>query len=357
MRAKGRALGKPGKLEGIQFCRGLAAILVVFYHAGRMLSLPQYIGHIALGGIFNFGNAGVDFFFTLSGFIIYFVHHRDIGNIQRLPRYVWNRATRIYPIYWFVTLIVVAMLFAKHDAQSLAFEHVIASWFLLPSNEWPILGVGWTLVHEVFFYTTFALAITSRFAARLVTALWAALIVTGFIWQPASPMIAFFVSPYHVQFALGALTAYFVLRGNVSMPSTYIFAGINIFVICAVGIDGGYVTYNPAFMRLLFGIASALVIFGTAKAEMQGSLSVSKSASFLGAASYSIYLLHVIAVGVLAKALGYAALEQRYPNLSLVVISIAAIAMGCILYATVEQPVMRAAKSLSRSRSTDTPPT
>jgi len=29
----------------------------------RGLALPQYAGHIAMGGFFNFGNAGVDFFF------------------------------------------------------------------------------------------------------------------------------------------------------------------------------------------------------------------------------------------------------------------------------------------------------
>ena len=65
------------RLVGIQAARGAAALLVVFYHAGRMLSLDQYVGNDPLRGLFRFGHAGVDFFFVLSGFIIYFVHHKD----------------------------------------------------------------------------------------------------------------------------------------------------------------------------------------------------------------------------------------------------------------------------------------
>ena len=110
-----------GKLLGIQFCRGIAAVLVVLYHAGRMLALPQYAGHVALGGVFNFGNAGVDFFFVLSGFIIFFVHEKDIGQTQRLPAYIWSRVTRIYPIYWLVTAIVLCLILmrpARNSARS-----------------------------------------------------------------------------------------------------------------------------------------------------------------------------------------------------------------------------------------------
>ena len=75
-----------GKLIGVQAARGIAALFVVLYHTGRMLSLEQYVGRDPWGGLFHFGHAGVDFFFVLSGFIIYYVHHKDIGTIGRAPR-------------------------------------------------------------------------------------------------------------------------------------------------------------------------------------------------------------------------------------------------------------------------------
>src|ERR1700690_1319738 len=92
-----------GRLLSIQAARGVASLAVIFYHAGGGVALPQYVGFIPLGGFFNFGHAGVDFFFVLSGFIIYFVHHRDIGHPASLPRYTWRRLTRVLPIYWVVT--------------------------------------------------------------------------------------------------------------------------------------------------------------------------------------------------------------------------------------------------------------
>ena len=98
---------KRERLDGVQAARGAAALLVVLYHCGRMLSLPQYVGRIPLGNVFEFGHAGVDFFFVLSGFIIMHVHRGDLGRPGRFGRYAWRRATRIVPMYWVVTAIVV----------------------------------------------------------------------------------------------------------------------------------------------------------------------------------------------------------------------------------------------------------
>jgi len=52
---------------------------VVAFHAERALSLPQYVGHMPLGGATAFMHTGVDFFFVLSGYIIFAVHRADIG--------------------------------------------------------------------------------------------------------------------------------------------------------------------------------------------------------------------------------------------------------------------------------------
>src|SRR5665213_484275 len=139
------------RLVGIQAARGAAALLVVFYHAGRMLSLNQYVGNDPLDGLFSFGHAGVDFFFVLSGFIIYFVHHKDLNSPQRVSRYAWRRFVRIYPIYWVVTLGAIALAVAGHH-NDISVQRITASFFLLPQAEDPIVGVAWTLEHEVLFY-------------------------------------------------------------------------------------------------------------------------------------------------------------------------------------------------------------
>lgn len=160
------ATGAPARrptLQSIQAGRGLAASLVVAYHGGRMLALPQYVGYVPLHGIFAFGHAGVDFFFVLSGFIISYVHHADVGRPRRLMHYAFQRVTRIYPVYWAATAIVILSLFFSHDpAAQLAPLHVAASLLLIPHNQEPVLGVAWTLEHEMLFYLAFGVAILSR---------------------------------------------------------------------------------------------------------------------------------------------------------------------------------------------------
>ena len=138
-------------------------MLVVFYHAGRLISLPQYYDYIPLGNVFGFGHAGVDFFFVLSGFIITHVHRRDLGRPAALGRFCARRFVRIYPLYWVVSAIVIGLaLFSPDWATRLQPSYIIASLLLLPHGQDPLLGVGWTLEHEMLFYLAFAAAIASR---------------------------------------------------------------------------------------------------------------------------------------------------------------------------------------------------
>ena len=57
---------------------------------------------------FQFGHAGVDLFFVISGFVILFVHWEDIGRPQRISRYAGRRLTRILPIYWVALALTIA---------------------------------------------------------------------------------------------------------------------------------------------------------------------------------------------------------------------------------------------------------
>ena len=87
------------KLQGIEAARGIAAAMVVVYHAARHLD-ANGLGLPWAAGLEKFGHAGVDFFFVLSGFIILFAHWEDVGVRAALPRYAERRCTRIFPLYW-----------------------------------------------------------------------------------------------------------------------------------------------------------------------------------------------------------------------------------------------------------------
>ena len=116
----------PERLPWIDACRGIAATAVVLYHTARHFDKNYALP--ALKGVFQFGHAGVDLFFVLSGFIILFVHFDDIGRPQRIQRYVERRLTRVLPAYWVAVAITIGL--------SLAGGHSIAlsdmAWSIMP---------------------------------------------------------------------------------------------------------------------------------------------------------------------------------------------------------------------------------
>jgi peptidoglycan/LPS O-acetylase OafA/YrhL len=337
------AASSPRTLAGIQFGRAVAAILVVLYHGGRML--PQYLGNIGLAKYFESGNAGVDFFFVLSGFIIFYVHGKDIGQPPRLRNYLMRRFTRIYPIYWVVTAFVIALLVAKGDWGPLSPSHIVRSLVLFPDDSDPIVGVAWTLCHEMTFYLVFAALIASRKIGGVLILAWVALVVLGIFHPHQQSNIKFLESSYHIEFALGALTAYCARKYPVAAAPRLVLIGLIAFGVVAAQFNDLSIKV-PVAGRMMYGSASAVIIFGLAVWENSGKISFPRWASFLGAASYSIYLIHTYMLGWIGKGLAIFFPQNSAPNLLYLVSVIGATAAGCILYQTVERRLMTIATGL-----------
>ena len=324
------------KLIGIQLGRAVAAILVVLYHGGRML--PQYVGPIDVAKYFTFGNAGVDFFFALSGFIIFYVHQQDINSPARLGHYLFRRTTRVYPIYWAVTLLAIGLLVAKRDWATLSPAHVIASLLLIPeARQWPIVGVAWTLCHEMMFYAVFAIFIYSRIMGICAVALWTAVVGFG-LFVPHSGLLNFIESPYHIEFAFGALAAYLARAKPVRIAPAL--AGMGILAFLIVGLKFNHLLGENQFTgRLLYGLSSTFIIYGLAVWESGGKLRYPGWAAYLGAASYSIYLIHTFLLGWAGRLAANIVAPGSAPDLLYLICAIAAVMGGCALYQFVERPL------------------
>jgi exopolysaccharide production protein ExoZ len=345
------AIPSHGKLDGVQFGRAIAACFVVFYHTGRMLMLPQYTGHGSLGkDIFAFGNAGVDFFFTLSGFIIFYVHQSDINQPLRLRHYIGRRITRIYPMYWAVTAVVIALAALKHDWVSLNAVNLAKSILLLPGLGDPLLGVGWTLQHEVLFYAVFALAIVSRPAGIFVGAIWLGFVVVEIFYPVHGRLLGFIRDPYHLDFAFGILAAIAAKKWQSSHSWLAALLGIVVFGATAALVDRHVWIDKQLSCRLLFGIASAFVLFGVSVSELRGQIGFPRWMSYLGAASYSIYLVHTLAIGFLAHGVFHFSAARESPNLVFFGVALLAIAIGCAAYQFIQVPLQAAIRRPHRFR-------
>ncbi len=121
---------------------------MVIYHSAR--HLDHVYGLPGLARATQAGHAGVDLFFAISGFIILFVHGGDIGRPGRFARYAGRRLTRILPAYWVALAVTIGLGVAGSHGFPAVFE-VVWSALLLPSDHTPLLGIAWTLQHEIVF--------------------------------------------------------------------------------------------------------------------------------------------------------------------------------------------------------------
>lgn len=154
-------------LEFIQGLRGIAALLVVLWHASRYLG-PYGSG---VGGqLFGPGGAmGVNLFFLISGFIMVHTTRNSDGSWRYVLEFAIKRATRIWPV-WIAALAVFMLSHADTSflTDPLQWTRLWHSLLFLPTAGapadtppvygFPILGVGWTLNYEMYFYAFFGIA-------------------------------------------------------------------------------------------------------------------------------------------------------------------------------------------------------
>ena len=157
-------MAKTQKLNLIQTCRGFAAISVLLLHLTSKLYDKYTPGYKFLNGFFMHGGSGVDFFFVLSGFIIFYSQFKNILNTtitkkRKTIDFLQTRFTRVYPIYWIVMFIyLIGFIFFPSigTGNEAKLFTVLKSVFLFP-QQYPTVSVSWTLTYEIFFYLMFSL--------------------------------------------------------------------------------------------------------------------------------------------------------------------------------------------------------
>ena len=98
-----RLSGLSDKIEIIQVLRGIAVMMVVFFHLKGIMR-PDDVLRKQFDFLFNAGAAGVDIFFIISGFIMVFVTRKSAGGFTSLKTFLVKRILRIWPLYIIGTL-------------------------------------------------------------------------------------------------------------------------------------------------------------------------------------------------------------------------------------------------------------
>lgn len=367
-------------LNNIQALRALAAYMVVVFH------LTEFVNQVLPDALdWRAGQAGVDVFFVISGFIMVFTTRRgDTSPADFLRR----RVIRVVPLYWLVTGILVLCLiggFAPFGLHDWAPGDVFRSLLFLPlvrvdGVAGPPLGVGWTLNYEMFFYVLFALTLALRrqLAPALGISLAIGLLVAGAVLLPPHTLAgSFYSSPIMLEFVAGALLGHWWSgrppRTACAGPqSTALRAGgIAALALGAAGILAGdrwlldrpYAIaphlqglpmadlYTDPWRALAYGLPATAIVAGALMLERGGWAVRNRLCLAQGDASYAVYLVHLFVLQLgfkLAMLLLPATVAGVTAAAAAVVI--ASGVLGWLLHATFELPVKRLLESLFSRR-------
>ena len=357
------------KLDSVQALRGIAAILVALYHCAGIQKEaldPSRMAEISLlSGIWDRGYAGVDLFFVISGFIMVYVTDGKSYNKKNIGHFLYSRITRIYPLWWIFACIMALYFFISYGqpappdrlSESNSLSYFIKSFLLIPQHHVPILGVGWTLIHEIYFYIVFAVFLFfDRKKLPLLLFIWVVFIFLGafmgFNAGAARGYPSLVSSLLTLEFIAGALAALLITRRVFRFEKTCLVAGI-FFVILAM------IFYTDTSRQLtswgrvaVYTLPFTLIIYGAVICENKGSVHYPKFLVSLGNWSYSIYLSHFLVFLTIRRLLEYASpylpkylhfqAEGWIDNLIFSIITLTAtIIFSALCYKLIEQPLLQ----------------
>ena len=133
-------------LSSIHLLRGIAALAVLIYHIYFVSKL--YVEYSI--NTINYLHGGVDVFFVISGFIMYFVVYKATNIKVFTQDFLKEWAIRIVPLYWLVTICfyLIASFFFNDSNSNLSLFNLVMSLLFLPYGDgyigfsYPVLGLG-----------------------------------------------------------------------------------------------------------------------------------------------------------------------------------------------------------------------
>jgi peptidoglycan/LPS O-acetylase OafA/YrhL len=340
------------KIQNIQALRGIAAMLVVISHVviiekrfgGSETILPDFL---------LFGLFGVDLFFVISGFIMVTITRHKFRIPREAFKFLYRRVARIYPTYWFYTIVVLIVFLFQPSWVNQTHGgkvDILSSFLLFPSYVPPIVGVAWTLIHEMYFYLTFfiVLLLVSEKHLTYTLFLWGIGVALMNIYMELGSPVARIVShPLTIEFIGGCLLAIVFYRKNIKINNG------NLLLLVAVSLLAsffGYIYYQNTtglvepegwWRIIIWGIPAFLIVLGAANAEKCG-LVVHGYLIKGGDASYSIYLSHVLTLSAVGRVWSIFATDSVVDNVFMIpVLIVAVLCIGSISYLVIEKPMLK----------------
>lgn len=294
----------------LDFFRSLSALLVVLYH-------NPFANHLSAFSIVKYGDLCVDFFFVLSGFVIYHNYAERISSVGNFVRYLVARFARVYPLHLLTLMVFVGIEFLKYfvdvwfgmRSDPAPFTHsngdaLLANMFLLTahglSGDLTFNGPSWSISAEFTAYVVFGL-LALGFGARSRWFTWIGIVFViggaATLWHLSSDSAAYKLG--WIRCLIGFFCGVFVYQFRAVSKLKFNRTVVTCLQIAAVGLlisAMSLPTWLPLAheRHLVMDLVAAYFIWAftvspTVLADVTGKF----GAGMFGKLSYGIYMWHM----------------------------------------------------------------
>ncbi|QOT77910.1 acyltransferase family protein [Cupriavidus basilensis] len=365
----------PSMITNLQLLRGLAALAIVFYHT-------NYI----VGDLRHTDFQGVHIFFVISGFIMTYIAQSTVSARD----FLFRRLVRVVPLYWLAVVFCVLWV-GLGLSNPLYMFPVLLDWALrqptqifvwmttshglgngdnlvnlfkslafIPyrdhaGNMQPMLGVGWTLNLEMFYYVLYSVSlfVSRRFAPPLTAIALLVIIGANLALDGGNEFVSFYGGE-HTWYFISGITCFYVWKAlpveaiKECRVSLVVMSGFVLVLFLVSNLAAHpqlmeinrFVPVAPLIYSVPVLVVSTILLLHSA-----GFTSKWRPVLLLGDASYALYLTHTILLETI-RTIGeqWAWMNMSQSGMGLTIALVGSILLALFVHRFVELPLMRAMK-------------
>ena len=340
------------RIDSLQWLRAIAAFWVLFTHVFQRLGLQPF-------GYTLSGQWGVDIFFILSGFVIFYTTKEGSSWVL----FAKKRIFRIFPLY-LICLCVYFLFYHSTEGIELTPLEWLQNILMMPFSDAIgyhslVVGQAWSTCYELYFYALLGILLLLKISKNYLLPILITLMVAGFIFAHNETVtnlgfgryvISLIGARHIIMFCIGIILSVFyqknappllsemldksLLMGKIVRLSCkpFIFTSMTFIYLMSL-----LSSYNFISSLILSTMAFSLYLFG-------GSLCVktrwlNKSMIYLGDISFSVYLVHSLII----RGCMVIGCDNIVTLLSMTLIMTTLV--SSLTYYAIEQPFVKLAKS------------
>jgi peptidoglycan/LPS O-acetylase OafA/YrhL len=360
---------EPQHFDFIDALRGIACLMVFAYHVGLHYtydlggSLPRLLSKVV-----NEGARGVQLFYVISAFTLFhsFGQRRTVDS-RPTTFFLLRRFFRIAPLFYFMIVVYAVFDYLKqgsHPHLGDILVHVGLLHGLTPPFINTVVPGGWSIGVEVLFYLLIPFLFSSVTSLR--HSLWFVMAAIVFArlshavaakipllpTQVATEQFLFFWLPNQLPiFALGFVLFFWIGTIGTQTPRSEETRKTGTLLLSMAAFCGAALLTGPGFKLLntylLFGVV--FVVLAVGLCCQPTFLVVNRVTRFFGKISYSVYLVHVIAIDIVGNWVfrGHPGFFVGFCCTLVVALSLTAV-MAWITYRLIEVPGQQLGKRIIR---------